>query len=278
MVILDSKQLALIKTSLYEQCGIFLNDSKVTMIKNRIYRLIKETNVHDINELLDSINRDDKIRQHFINSFTTNKTDFFREMVHFNDMIERALPVLFRLNKPIKIYCCASSTGQEPYSIAMSVAYAKKLYNATTPVSIIATDIDTNVLNEAKEGIYTINFKIEKFPSWFVVEDYFDSLDDGKNPHIRMLKAKSSLKSMISFKQLNLFDKRYGFNNGEFDILFCRNVLIYFKQEDQYAVLSRLIETLKMDGTFYLGHSESMYHLAEHFEKLGNKTYVKIRH
>lgn len=278
MIMLDDRQLSLIKERLYKYCGIFLNDSKLTMIKNRIYRLMRETQVYNIDQLLSSIEHNTKIQQDFINSFTTNKTDFFREEFHFQDMIDRSLPVLFKQNKPIKIYSCASSTGQEPYSIAMCVLYAKKLYNAHTPVSIIATDIDTCVLQEAKEGVYTVDFKVEKFPNWWDINEYFDALDDGKNASVRLLKVKDKLKTMISFKQLNLFDKRYPFMRDEFDILFCRNVLIYFKQEDQQDILSRLIDTLRIDGTFYLGHSESLYHLSAKFEKLGNKTFVKIKH
>ena len=257
---LDAKQLTLIKDYLYKYCGIFLSDTKTTMIKNRIYMLMNETKIQSIDELLTSIEHTKKIRQQFINSFTTNKTDFFREYLHFQDMIDRSLPVLFGLNRPIKIFCCASSTGQEPYSIAMSVAYAKKINKTNIPVSIIATDIDTEVLQKAQEGIYTINFKLEKFPQWCDINEYFDALDDGKNASIRLLKVKDNLKSMITFKQLNLFDKR------------CP-----FAQEDQPKILSQLIDTLRIDGTFYLGHSESLYHLASKFEKLGNKTFVKIK-
>ncbi|WP_238700380.1 CheR family methyltransferase [Helicobacter jaachi] len=274
---LDNRQLTLIKERLYKYCGVFLSDSKLTMIKNRIYRLMRETQIHDIDTLLSQIESNTKIRQQFINSFTTNKTDFFREDFHFQDMIDRSLPLLFKLNKPIKIYCCASSTGQEPYSIAMSVLYAKKLYSASTPVSIIATDIDTDVLQEAMEGVYTIDFNVEKFPNWCDVNEYFDAVDEGKTQAVRILKVKDKLRSMITFKQVNLFDKRYPFMRDEFDILFCRNVLIYFKQQDQQDILARLIDTLRIDGTFYLGHSESLYHFVDKFEKLGNKTFVKIK-
>ena len=130
---LDNAQISLIKERLYKYSGIFLNDSKLTMIKNRIYHLMHETHINSIDSLLSSIETNPKIQQQFINSFTTNKTDFFREYFHFQDMIDRSLPILFKLNKPIKIYCCASSTGQEPYSIAMSVLYARKLYGNSTP-------------------------------------------------------------------------------------------------------------------------------------------------
>ena len=277
MATLDAKQLALIKESLYKYCGIYLSDTKLTMIKNRIYSLMRETHMLNINELLLSIENNNNIQQKFINSFTTNKTDFFREYPHFQDMIDRSLPVLFKLNHPIKIFCCASSTGQEPYSIAMSVLYAQKLYKTNVPVSIVATDIDTDVLQKAREGIYTIDFKVDKFPAWCNLDEYFDSLDDGKNPNIRLLKVKDKLKSMVTFKKLNLFNKHYPFMNNEFDILFCRNVLIYFRQKDQLDILTRLINTLRIDGVFYLGHSEILYDLEDKFERLGNKTFIKIK-
>lgn len=274
---LDNKQITLIQNKLYKHCGIYLNDSKFTMIKNRVYHLMRETQISDLNLLLHTLDSNPKVRQAFINSFTTNKTDFFREYPHFQDMIDRSLPMLFKANKPIKIYCCASSTGQEPYSIAMSVLRAKQLYGANTPTSIIATDIDTDVLQEAKEGIYTVNFKIEKFPSWFESTEYFDILGEGKTTSVKLLKAKDKLKSMIHFKQFNLFDRHYPFKKEEFDIIFCRNVLIYFKQPDQQNILTRLIETLRFGGTFYLGHSESLFHLSEKFKKLGNKTFLKTK-
>lgn len=275
-ITLNNEHIYRIIERLYKYCGIFLSDSKVTMIKNRASQVMRETGIEDIDVLLNRIEKDKKIQQFFINAFTTNKTEFFREYVHFQDMIDRSLPMLFKSNNPIKIFCSAASTGQEPYSIAMSVLYAKELYDATTPVSIIATDIDTSVLQEAANGIYTVDFRLEKFPNWCNIDEYFDVISSNKQPYLQTLKVKNKVKSMITFKQLNLFNKSYPFMRDEFHILFCRNVLIYFKQEDQKGILSRLINTLCVGGTFYLGHSESLYELSEHFEKLGNKTYVKF--
>lgn len=275
MVTLDSKQLDIIQDKLHKYCGIHLDDSKITMIKNRIYVLMKETHIYDINELLKTLDNNEKNRQIFINSFTTNKTNFFREEFHFQDMIDRALPILFKQNKPIKIYCCASSTGQEPYSIAIAALYARKIYNSTTPISIIATDIDTEVLQDAKNGLYYVDSNADKFPSWCDISEYFDILDERVDSKIKTIKAKQQLKNIITFKQMNLFSNRYPFSSEEFDILFCRNVLIYFTPTDQQSILYKLINTLKVEGTFYLGHSESMYQFIDYFEKLGNKTFVK---
>ncbi len=202
---LDNTQISLIKERLYKYSGIFLNDSKLTMIKNRIYHLMHETHINSIDSLLSSIETNPKIQQQFINSFTTN------------------------------------------------------------------------MLQKSKEGIYAIDFKIDKFPNWCDINEYFDPVDESNTPSIPLFKVKDKLKSMVTFKQMNLFDRHYPFMHEEFDILFCRNVLIYFKQEDQPKILSKLIDTLRINGTFYLGHSETLYHLQEKFEKLGNKAFIKIK-
>lgn len=123
---LDENQLSLIKEKLYKYCGIFLNDSKPAMIKNRIYHLMRDTQIYNIDTLLSNIESNAKIQQQFINSLTTNKTDFFREVFHFQDMIDRSLPALSRLNKPIKIYCCASSTGPRALLYCYECALCKK--------------------------------------------------------------------------------------------------------------------------------------------------------
>lgn len=278
MITLDNKQFITIKEKLYKYCGIYLDESKLQMVQNRICYLMDEMHIQDMDKLLYSIDNNTKTKQHFINAFTTNKTNFFREIFHFEDMINRSLPALFKLDKPIKIYCAASSTGQEPYSIAMSVLYMKKLCNSHIPVSIIATDIDTDALTEAKGGVYKIDFRYEKFPHWCNIDEYFEEIG-GNQTHssIHQLKIKDEVKSMVTFKQLNLFDKHYPFRREEFDIIFCRNVLIYFKPEDQQQILSKLIDTLKINGTFYLGHSEILYDMAAKFDKLGNKTYIKLK-
>lgn len=274
---LDSKALRQIQDTLYDICGIYLTDTRQTMIQNRINSLQKESvcaNIKSLDELLCLVKTNAQVKQVFINNFTTNKTDLFRESYHFNDMLNRTLIPLLRSNSPIKIFCSASSSGEEPYSIAATCLYAKMLYNSTSSIKIIATDIDTNMLELAKKGEYMLDSRLNRIPDWVELDKYFDIVKV-ISQDVLSLRAKSSLKSIITFQQLNLFNKTYPFNAGEFDMIFCRNVLIYFKPKDQESILARLHNVLKMGGTLYLGHSEDILGLSPYFERLGNKMFVK---
>lgn len=273
---LDKDAMMHIQHILYEICGIHLTDSKQTMIQNRINAMLKTSacaGIHSFEELFRAIKNNAQVRQIFINSFTTNKTDLFREAYHFSDMLNRTLIPLLQGNKEIKILCSASSSGEEPYSIAATCLYAKNIYKSLSKVKITATDIDTDMLELAKIGHYQLDKRLNKIPEWVHLEDYFDvkTLSDGTQD----LKAKQILKNMITLKQLNLFAKTYPFSKDEFDMIFCRNVLIYFKQRDQEVILSKLHNILKVGGTLYLGHSEDVLGLSAYFDRLGNKIFVK---
>ncbi len=274
---IDTKTLRQIQDSLYEVCGIYLTDTRQTMIQNRINALMKESickNIKSIDELISLVKTNQPIKQAFINSFTTNKTDLFREAYHFSDMLNRTLLPFLKTNNPIKILCSASSSGEEAYSIATTCLYAKNIYKSNSNIKIIATDIDTNMLEFAKKGVYIFDPRLNKMPDWVDVEQYFDITKRMSNG-VLQLKAKNSIKNMITFQQLNLFSKTYPFNSNDFNIIFCRNVLIYFKPKDQESVLAKLYNTLKIGGTLYLGHSEDILSLSSYFDRLGNKTFIK---
>ena len=268
-----------IQSYLYELTGIHLeNNSKQTMMKNRLDSLTRNpifSHAQSVQDILDIASQNTQARQLFINAFTTNKTDFFREKVHFQDMLDRAMPQLFNSHFRIKIYCAASSTGEEPYSIATTALYAKEIYRSSSDIEIIATDIDTKVLQLAKEGIFTFNPKLH-LPNWVNMEKYFDTIAENPNGTLQ-IQAKPELKSMLKFQNLNLFDEKYPFGKNDFDIIFCRNILIYFKIADQEKILHKLFALLKMGGTFYLGHAEDLLGLKDKVERLGNKTYIKIK-
>lgn len=272
---LDSQKIHIVQELLHQMCGIHLTNSKQTMTQNRINILLKNSLLHNVTtfeELISAIKTNTQVRQAFINSFTTNKTDLFREAYHFSDMLDRTLIDPLRNNREIKILCAASSSGEEPYSIAATCLYAKNLYKSTSPIKITATDIDTNMLDLAKKGEYTLDPQIHKIPEWVELEKYFDVTKLGR---ISQLKVKSSLKSLVTFQQLNLFNKTYPFAANDFDLIFCRNVLIYFESKNQEAILEKLHHVLKVDGTLYLGHSEDVLGLKDRFDKLGNKIFVK---
>jgi chemotaxis protein methyltransferase CheR len=258
-----------VKNLLYKLTGITLADNKDVMIVNRLEKLVRNTNFNgDINLLLNKIENNNEFVTEFINTFTTNKTHFFREEFHFTDLKNRVL----KNKKNIDIYCCAASTGEEPYSIAMTVKEASKSIKA----NIIATDIDTQVLQYAANGIYRYQKSSKEFPSWIKPQKYFKKrVKKNINSDEVLIKVNDDLKEMITFAQMNLNDSSYPFDNEQFDVIFCRNVLIYFSLEDQNIILKKLFSHLKIGGTIYIGHSESPQDLINYCDKLGQNIFVK---
>lgn len=259
-----------VKQLLYRLTGITLSDNKDIMIVNRLEKLIRNTKYDgNIATLLDKI-KNGEYENEFINAFTTNKTNFFREEFHFLDLKNRVL----KENKSPYIYCCASSTGEEPYSIAMTI---KEELNKNTNAKIIATDIDTNVLKNASSGIYRYQKSSKEFPSWINPSKYFKKRKNINSSDEVLIKVNDELKDLITFAKMNLNDDSYPFTNNEFDVIFCRNVLIYFSMEDQEKILKKLFKHLKIGGTLYLGHSESPQDLINYVNKVGQNIFIKIK-
>jgi chemotaxis protein methyltransferase CheR len=245
------------------------------MIDNRMQKFIRDTGLNGSKDEILRTLKNGQYKTEFINAFTTNKTNLFREHFHFEDLKDRVLPELFAKDNDIKIYCSASSTGEEPYSIAMSVMEAKKHYSFSRKISIDATDIDTEVLKTAQNGVYRVQSHLDFVPEWIKLSEYFKRRLDNKFQDEFYIKAKDNIKRLIKFQQMNLMSNDYIFKKDEFDVVFCRNVLIYFNQEDQNKILKRLFNLLKVGGTLYLGHSESPLELARYVEKRGYNIFVK---
>jgi chemotaxis protein methyltransferase CheR len=256
-----------VKKILYDLTGITLTTNKDLMINNRLEKLLRNTDYkYDIQTLINKIKQGDFTTE-FINTFTTNKTHFFREEFHFIDLKNRVLAN----QDNIKILCSAASTGEEPYSIAMTLKESK--YNTTS--SVIATDIDTAVLQSAANGIYKFQKSSKEFPSWLNIKKYFKKKDIKGISNDILIKANNDIKNLITFAQMNLNDITYPFEDNEFDVIFCRNVLIYFSLEDQKIILKKLFRHLKIGGTLYLGHSESPQNLINYCDKLGQNIFIK---
>ena len=263
-----------VKYMLYSLTGITLTENKEVMIANRLDKLKRNTKyTGDIVELLNKIENGEYTKE-FINTFTTNKTHFFREDFHFEDLKNRVLPEFDKLNKEIKMYCSAASTGEEPYSMAMTV----KEFSSTMKASIIATDIDTDVLQAAANGIYRFQKSSKEFPSWIKPQKYFKRrIQKNLAGDEILIKVNDDLKSMITFGQMNLNDEIYPFDTHQFDVVFCRNVLIYFSIEDQNKILKKLFRTLKVGGTLYIGHSENPHDLINYTKRVGQNIFVKVK-
>ena len=272
----DASRFAIIRDVLYKNTGIKLDDNKDIMIANRLDKLQRTLHsVGDIDKILSEISRG-KYLEEFINTFTTNKTHFFREGFHFDDLKDRVLPPLFKTGAEISIFCSASSTGEEPYSIAMSVQASKEENRASSArVKILATDIDTNVLAKAKEGIYRFHPQKNDFPGWAIPSKFFKRRLENGDTHEFWIQAKDELKSLLTFNQMNLMAPTYPLKQDSFDVVFCRNVLIYFSIEDQNKILKKLFAVLKPGGTLYLGHSENPLDLTPLVDRLGNNVFIK---
>lgn len=265
-----------VKKLLYSLTGITLSDNKDIMISNRIDKLKRNCRYSgDIMDLLSSIEQGNYVTE-FINSFTTNKTHFFREDFHFVDLKDRVLPSFANSGTKISMYCSASSTGEEPYSMAMTVLKAIEDLGKNINASIIATDIDTNVLQYAADGIYRYSKSSKEFPEWIKPQKYFKKrVQKNLAGEEILIKVNDDLKRMITFHVMNLNDTSYPFSQNQFDVIFCRNVLIYFSAEDQNKILKKLFKHLKIGGTLYLGHSENPQDLVHYVRRVGQNIFVK---
>ena len=263
-----------VKSTLYSLTGITLTENKDIMITNRLDKLKRNTKTDgSIDQLLDRI-ADGEFTTEFINTFTTNKTHFFREDFHFEDLKNRVIPEFNKNNQEIHMYCSAASTGEEPYSMAITA----KEVSTNIKASIIATDIDTEVLQNAANGIYRFQKSSKEFPEWIKPQKYFRKrVQKNLAGDEILIKVNDELKNMITFAQMNLNDESYPFETHQFDVVFCRNVLIYFSVEDQNKILKKLFRLLKIGGTLYIGHSENPHDLINYVKRVGQNIFVKIK-
>lgn len=236
---------------IYEQIGINLLPHKKIMLQGRIRKRLKKLEVENFSEYYDIIQNNKSELIEMFNVVSTNKTEFFRENHHF-DFLKEVLPDIINTNnkngeKKLSIWCTASSTGEEPYSIAMTLSKYPILKNWKT--RIIASDISTNVLQKAVAGVYSDEV-IAKVPLEFI-KKYFKKIDT------EHYVVSDELKEMIKFKRINLISEEYPFK-GEFEIIFCRNVMIYFDRKTQIEIVENFMRYLKKGGYLILGSSESL--------------------
>jgi chemotaxis protein methyltransferase CheR len=230
---------------------------------------LRALKISNFSDYLSYLDQNDQEQQEFVNALTTNLTAFFREAHHFDILAGFARTWMERSSSAtMRIWCAAASTGEEPYSIAITLAEAFGTY--APPVEIIASDIDSNVLREASAGIYSLA-RLDSV-SLSRKKDFFQR---GKGANAGFARVIPSLKNCIQFRQLNLLDPHWNIKPG-FDVIFCRNVMIYFDKDTQMKLLGRMVDLLAPDGLYIAGHSES-FNQASHLVKLVAKTtYMRI--
>lgn len=253
-----------IRGLIYRLAGISLAPSKRDLVYSRLARRLRVRQIDSFSSYIRLLESGDVLEcEEFVNALTTNMTSFFREAHHF-PILSKHLGNIPRTNH-VNIWTCASSSGEEPYSIAMTVVEQYKSFNA--PVRILATDIDTNVLEKARRGVYPLDQLKKISPDQL---KRFFLKGDGKNAGFA--KVRPELRQMITFKRLNLLDEQWGVNE-KFDVIFCRNVMIYFDKETQYRILKKMQPCLHPHGLFFAGHSESFHHAADLFKVCGKTVY-----
>lgn len=265
---LSDRDFARVCKMIHARAGIALNDSKRNMVYSRLSRRLRERGLANFADYLDLLEADEGGEwQDFINALTTNLTSFFRESHHFDMLAQRlrTIPV----GRPIALWSAASSTGEEPYSMAMTAMDA--LGGKTPPVRILATDIDTHVLDTARRGVYRGDNVAKLDPE--LARRHFQR---GSGANSGLMRVKKELRDLVSFRQLNLLQPTWPLRE-KFTAIFCRNVMIYFDKPTQRAVMERIAARLESDGMLCIGHSENLMWARDVFEPCGRTAYRLAR-
>lgn len=260
----------------YQCTGIVLNNSKREMVYRRLTRIIRDKKLESFTDYCQLLREQgEQEKDYFINAITTNLTSFFREQHHFDYLAKEELPKLVASKgleangkKRLRIWSSASSTGEEPYSIAITVIEAMRSVMPDWDVKILATDIDSNVLATGKTGVYEYR-RIENIKEEFKNKYFKRGCGENEN-NIRVNKE---LRDLITFKQLNLLHEWP--MKGPFDVIFCRNVIIYFDKPTQQELFARYYDLLAPGGLLMLGHSENLGAYQQHFDNVGRTIFRK---
>jgi chemotaxis protein methyltransferase CheR len=252
-----------VRKLIHQRAGIALAASKHEMVYSRLARRLRATGISSFAAYLDGLEsgNDGEEWEAFTNALTTNLTSFFREAHHFPLLAE----FVRKAKRPVEIWCAASSTGEEPYSIAMTLC--EVFGTLAPPARIVATDIDTSVLDAAASGIYTFD-RIEKMPAERTRRFFLR----GKGAQEGLVRVRPELRQMVTFEPLNLLADRWPVA-GPFDAVFCRNVMIYFDKPTQGKILDRIAPLMKPDGLLFAGHSENFLYVSDAFKLRGKTVY-----
>ena len=252
-----------VRDLIYKRAGIALAESKQEMVYSRLARRLRATGIASFVQYLDMLERggDSDEWEAFTNALTTNLTSFFRESHHFPILAD----FVKTLKEPATVWCSAASTGEEPYTIAMTLCEAYG--TLTPPAQIIATDIDTNVLATGANGVYPIE-RIDKLSPERIKKFFLR----GKGNQEGYVRVRPELRKLVTFKQLNLLGDNWPVT-GQFDVIFCRNVMIYFDKPTQSKILSRFVPLMKPHALLFAGHSENFLYVSDALKLKGKTVY-----
>ena len=244
---------------LKERSGLDLSADKQYLVESRLLPLARRTGLSGIDELVQKMmGGSEAVTTDVVEAMTTNETFFFRDKVPFDHLRETVLPAMLQARsnrKSLRIWSAASSTGQEPYSIAMCLKERAALF-AGWRIEIVATDLSQEVLEKSKAGIYS-QFEVQRGLPIQLLVKYFTQVGE-------LWQLSADIRGMVQHRQLNLLQD---FSNlGKFDVIFCRNVLIYFDQEMKAAIFERIAKAIEPDGILMLGAAESVVGISDAFK------------
>jgi chemotaxis protein methyltransferase CheR len=258
-----------VKDKLYNYAGIVLADHKQDMVYNRLVKRLRELKYDCFDDYLQYLDSEPAEFTQFINTMTTNLTSFFRERHHFEFLDEIILPDIAQQEVgKLRIWSAGCSFGEETYSIAMTLLDSA-VDVSSWDVRLLATDIDSKVLTSATEGVYEQE-RVE-FLSHAQLHNWFLK---GVGDQSGQVKVRQVLQDMITFRYLNLMEEWP--MTGPFDLIFCRNVMIYFDSEAKEKLLDRMADLLKPDGYLFIGHSEAMPRHGKRYRLIGKTIYQKV--
>jgi chemotaxis protein methyltransferase CheR len=258
-----------VRQLIYQRAGISLHAGKQAMVYSRLSRRLRDTGHRSFADYLQWLERAtgpqaDAEWQEFVNCLTTNLTAFFREEHHFHALVQ---DLRARQGKPVRIWCNAASTGEEPYSLAMTVIEA---LGSSPPAHILCSDIDTKVLETARRGVYAAEARgldPERLKRHFM---------RGTGSNAGFIRARPELGKLLDFRPFNLMSPSWSSLGEPFDFVFCRNVMIYFDNPTQRKVLEKIHAVMKPQGLLYVGHSENFTDSRDLFRLRGKTIYERV--
>lgn len=254
----------LLSKILKERSGLVLSEDKVYLLESRLTPIARKKGMETLDDLINEIRlrRKEDLLREVTDAMTTNESFFFRDNTPFDLFKEDVLPALMknRASKRLRIWCAAASTGQEPYSLGIILKEMEAQLSGWT-IEIIGTDLSQDVLDKAKAGIYS-QFEVQRGLPIKLLMKYFTQAGE-------MWQISENIRNMVTYKPYNLLDSFGAL--GKFDVIFCRNVLIYFHQDTKADVLNRLREQMPEDGTLFLGAAETVLGLTDKFKPVSGK-------
>lgn len=256
---LTTEQFSVLSGFVESELGIRMPPAKRIMLESRLQKRLRALSLASFQDYIDFVFSDSQKEAellHMIDAVTTNKTDFFRESDHFDYLSERVLPERHQqgwgtARNPLRVWSTACSTGEEPYTLAM-VLEEFRAERRGFEYGILATDISTRALEQGQKGIYPEE-RIEPVPQQYRKKYFLRSKDRSS----RLVRVRPELRKRVGFHRLNLMHDEYGIRE-RFEVIFCRNVIIYFERPTQYKLLTHLYEYLVPGGYLFLGHSETL--------------------